>query len=516
MIIFDPVMRRLYFFAATLMWAVCCSAKPDMDTDGPEICPVLSEYGMPIDFSRVGYMWGEKPLPDYQTQIVLTAPADGGDATAMIQNALNSVGPSGAVLLKEGLYNISGVLKMDRDGVVLRGEGEGTVLKALGTKQRSLVVLGKRTSRVSGRKTTIIDDFTPAGQMWVRVSNSSLFSVGDRVAICFRPSDKWIKALKMDVIAQNSTNSVKQWKASEYVIRWERKVMKVENDKVWLDNPVVMELDGQYMQSASLEHVQWDRITGSGIENLKMISDYDMRVTEKLTSGKYKGMEYCSDENHAWTAIEVRSAEHCWIRDVVTAYFGYSLVSLHAGSKNITVQDCVYTEPVSIITGSRRYAYNLAGGELCLIQRCRAEHDRHGFVTGARVPGPNVFLDCDMVHAYSDIGPHHRWSTGVLYDNCTTDGPLNVQDRAGYGTGHGWAGVSFVFWNCVAESIICQNPWINGQNWCIGCVGKKVAGRRYDDPLVRPDGTWISKGIPVEPASVYRTQFAARKERISE
>ena len=67
-------MRRFYFFAATLMWAVCCSAKPDMDTDGPEICPVLSEYGMPIDFSRVGYMWGEKPLPDYQTQIVLTAP----------------------------------------------------------------------------------------------------------------------------------------------------------------------------------------------------------------------------------------------------------------------------------------------------------------------------------------------------------------------------------------------------------------------------------------------------------
>ena len=44
-----------------------------------------------IDFSRVGYMWGEKPLPHYENKIVLTAPADGADETVMIQQALDNV-----------------------------------------------------------------------------------------------------------------------------------------------------------------------------------------------------------------------------------------------------------------------------------------------------------------------------------------------------------------------------------------------------------------------------------------
>ena len=61
-----------------------------------------------IDFSRVGYMWGEKPIPQYENMIVLTPPADGADATAMIQEALDNVKTPGAVLLRKGLYNVAG------------------------------------------------------------------------------------------------------------------------------------------------------------------------------------------------------------------------------------------------------------------------------------------------------------------------------------------------------------------------------------------------------------------------
>ena len=49
-----------------------------------------------IDFSRVGYMWGEKEIPNYENKIVLNAPADGADATAMIQEALDNVEAPGA------------------------------------------------------------------------------------------------------------------------------------------------------------------------------------------------------------------------------------------------------------------------------------------------------------------------------------------------------------------------------------------------------------------------------------
>lgn len=467
-----------------------------------------------IDFSRVGYMWGEKPIPHYENKIVLTAPVDGTDATAMIQDALDNVETPGAVLLEEGLYNVSGNLVIRKDGVVLRGKGNGTVVKAIGTDRRSLITIDCPNKQDARKVAMIVDERTPVGQLWVRVDRPSKFKVGDRIAICMRPNEKWISDLKMDQIApRGDGRELKQWTPGQYVINWERIVIAVKGDKIYLDNPIVMELDKKYM-TASVYQVSRECISQSGIENIMFESYFDPAVTAKVPHGTYKGMVHYSDENHSWNAITVKSAEHCWIKGVTSRYFAFALVSLNKGAKNITVKDCVSTEPISYISGGRRYAFNLGGGQLCLIENCRAEHDRHGFVTGARVPGPNVFIDCEMVHAYTDIGPHHRWASGVLYDNCTTDGLLSVQDRAEYGTGHGWAGVSFVFWNCVANTIICQSPWVTGKNWCIGCKGVKLPGRVYFDDLVRPDGEWKSHGKAVKPKSLYRTQLASRKERI--
>ena len=471
--------------------------------------------GVPIDFSRVGYMWGEKQIPDYPVKVLLDAPLDGADMTAVLQEALDNVEAPGAVLLKAGVYNISGSLNLKKDGVVLRGEGEKTVLVATGTQQRTFIVLGKDSQRSVGDKSPIIDKFTPVGQMWVRVKNPALFVVGDRVAIGCRVNDRWISDLRMDQIAQNPSGRVKQWEARKYTMRWERIVVRVQGDRIWFDNPIVMELDSTYLTSAWVEHVEWDRTVQSGVENLKLISEYDESELMTQPSGKFKGLVYCADEDHAWTAINVCAAEHCWVRNVTSAHFVYACVSMRPGAKNITVRDCLSTEPISVLTGSRRYAFSLAGGELCLFERCRAENDRHGFVTSAKVPGPNVFLECEMVNAFTDVGPHHRWSTGVLYDSCITDGLLAVQDRAGWGTGHGWAGVNFVFWNCVANDIICQSPWVNGKNWCIGCIGIKKSGRKYDDGIARPDGEWKSHGKKVSPGSLYRYQLARRKTKIA-
>ena len=207
----------------------------------------------PMDFSRVGYMWGEKPIPDYPTLITL-APLGEEDATAMIQNALDEVPSGGAVLLKEGVYKISGALVMNRSDVVLRGEGENTVLIATGKGKRSFITLGKNTERKIQDKSRIIADYTPAGQMWVKVQDPSMFAVGDHVTICLTPNDEWIHGLKMDQIAQNKEKRVKQWKASQYVLRWERIVVGVKGNKVWLDNPVAMELDSKYMHRDAVKH----------------------------------------------------------------------------------------------------------------------------------------------------------------------------------------------------------------------------------------------------------------------
>ena len=287
------------------------------------------------------------------------------------------------------------------------------------------------------------------------------------------------------------------------------------DDKIYLDSPVVMAIDDQY-GGGLLIPCATPRISECGIENMALISVFDESI--KDDQGRW------TDEQHAWTGISVQGAEHCWIRNVSTTYFGYSLFSLRTGSRNITVENCRVYMPVSIVTGSRRYAFNLStGAELCLVRDCSCDNDRHGCVTGARVCGPNVFLRCKGTTMWSDFGPHHRWSTGLLYDNIDTDYQLDCQDRDNWGSGHGWAGANLVFWNCRSKTITCQSPWVSAQNWAVGCIGtidSKKSGKKefknttrtYKDGLQRPDGIFYSHGKHVEPASLYEYQL---KERLA-
>lgn len=459
---------------------------------------------VPINFSFVGYGYGMKELPDVPVRITLNAPADGADATAMIQDALDNVQTPGAVLLKAGEYRIGSSLNIGRSGIVLRGEGESTVLKAVGTEKRVLINMGNGTSRTVSAGSDIVKN-VPLGQMWVEVAKNASFKRGDRVAVYFKPNDLWISDLKMDMISGASTT---QWTASDYEMYWEREVRDVDGKNVWLDCPVVLELDQKYAAAMSLKKISRNRIDECGIENLYMVSEYDPQILDSDGNNV--------DENHAWSAVMVKNAENCWIRDVKSAHFGLSLVELGLGARCVTVENCLSTRPVSLIDGSRRYAFHISKGELCLVKNCTAEHDRHGFVTAKLTPGPNVFLDCVMKNAYAGVGPHQRWASGVLYDNCDGDLRLEVEDRGNWGTGQGWAGVNFVFWNCRADKIVCQNPWIGGRNWSVGSVGLKSDGRSHADGLTRPDGVWISHGSPVYPASLYRHQLDIRKNAFTQ
>ena len=464
-----------------------------------------SDLPLHIDFSRVGYHWGEDDIPDLPVAVTLTAPADGSDMTQTIQDAINSV-TSGAVLLKSGTYNVSGEIVISSDNVVLRGEGNNTVIVAKGSSkfnakgtERVLINVGNPVERTYGFSSRIVEN-VPLGQMWVRVANPESFIPGENVAL-YRPgTDEWISDLRMDQIPQNAENSVKQWTASYYKLYWERKVVEVKNDIVYLDNPVVMSLTDDYgvNNRGYLCKVTCNRVRECGVENMKLISEYD--PSEMDADGNH------IDEDHCWSAIFVYAAEHCWVRNISTENFGYSSVNLRTGARHITVSDCESKHPVSEITGSRRYAYHISGGECSLVKNCLAEEDRHGFVTGIKVAGPNVFLSCNMVGAKSDVGPHQRWATGVLYDNQYTDGLLAVQDGCNNGTGHGWRGSNFILWNCTAKTLVCQNPWVTGRNWCVGCIGEKNAGRRKD----RPDGEWRSHGAPVSPQSLYEWQLQNR------
>src|SRR5262249_57145293 len=86
------------------------------------------------------------------------------------------------------------------------------------------------------------------------------------------------------------------------------------------------------------------------------------------------------------------------------------------------------------------------------------------FVLHPLVPGRVAFVNCQATDAYDEPGPHHRWDTGVLFDNVTvspaTDGdgdPLTAgtleAHNQGMTDGHGWSGANILFCNCQAAQI---------------------------------------------------------------
>lgn len=427
------------------------------------------------DFSRVGYHQGDKEIS--KVKVVKVLSANGKNDQQQIQEAINELsklpldvmGFRGAILLKSGTYEIPGSININASGIVLRGEGLATKLIATGTGQRKLISVNGvgRSKEVPNTRTKIEDAYVPVGAKSFKIANAAQFKVGDNIML-YRPgTTKWIQDLKMDQI--EAREGTVQWKPEDYHLNFERKITAIKGNEIFIDNPVVMAMETQYGGGEIYKYTFEGRISEVGIEDLLLESTY----------------ETDTDENHAWDAVWMNRVENAWVSNVTSKYFGFSCVNLATYSKQVTVKNCTSLAPKSKIEGGRRYSFN-NDGQLNLVRDCKADEGRHDYVTGAKVAGPNVFYNCLATNAKADIGPHHRWAVGTLYDNVTTDGDINVQDRGNWGTGHGWAGVTQVLWNCTAKKVTVQNPYVSGNNYAIGVSAVKGDGRLKD----RPDGIW--------------------------
>lgn len=453
------------------------------------------------DFSRVGYHQGDKTIPDVPIKKTIS-PAPTGSSQETIQKAIDELaalepdenGFRGAILLKKGTYHVPGTLRIATGGIVLRGEGDhesGTKIIASGKGKRNLLEI-KGTGKIEeieGSRKKIVDGYVPVGATSFTLELTKDLKVGDNI-ILFRPgTSKWITDLKMDQIEER--HNTKQWQAEDYDLEFERVITKIEGNTVSIDNPVVMPIETKYGGGYIYQYRFDGRIAEVGIEHIYFESEYADDI----------------DEDHGWVAIAMGKIENGWVRNVTSRYFGYACVSLDPDAKQITVKDSKSLEPISIIRGGRRYSFD-NNGQLNLFMNLHATEGRHDYVTGQKVLGPNVFYNCTAKNAHGDIGPHHRWAVGTLYDNIVTDGPINVQDRGNWGSGHGWSGVTQVIWNCTASQATVQNPWVTGKNYCIGFTGKQTQGRLSG----RPAGEWEGLNQPgLNPASLYMAQLKARK-----
>nr|MBP6759661.1 pectate lyase [Flavobacterium sp.] len=334
------------------------------------------------DFSYAGYLASEKAIPNLENKIFV--PKQEQDATQIIQAAIdyvselkpNKSGFRGAVLLDKGTFKISGTLYIKTSGVVLRGSGNnenGTVLLGTGLNRESVIrVLGVDDKKL-GETFEFNTTYTPLGTQKIQLKNASKLKNSDEIIISKALTDNWIKELKMDDFGAET--AWVGWKKNDWNISWNRVVTKINGNEVTLNAPLTMALDDVY-GTAKVTVYSWPgRIEQIGIENILMKSTFNASNPK--------------DEEHRWQAISIENAKNAWVKQVAFQHFSGGAVSLLKSAQQITVEDCIATEPISEIAGFRRLTF-YTEGQQTLFQRCYSENGYHDFAVGGfGTTGPN-------------------------------------------------------------------------------------------------------------------------------
>jgi len=486
------------------------------------------------DFSYAGYKNGEQPIPD--VSVVLSIEPVEGDNTAHIQQAIDSLatfepdsaGFRGALLLKAGTYEVYGTIYLNKSGIVLRGEGDGddpssnTIILAKGNSpnQRSVLIAGggeasKWREMVPGTKSNILDDTVLVGARSFRVQKPGYYHVGDNIIIFHPCTEEWLQSIDYGGTHSNDPGAEPgvdvPWEIGSQPIVYNRYITKIEGDTLTIDAPIFNTLVRSLAQSYVYIYLRHKLKTQIGIENLRI---------DIVTKGG-------EDEAHAWNAIDLFLIEDAWVRNCTVLHFGEAGFRTNTATR-VTIESCKALDPVSIITGGRRYNFEAyTASQLILFKNCLATNGRHHYMSnGTTWTSGIVFLDCQSSGAYASSEGHRRWSQGLLYDNLVElDGPragynprlLGLYCRGYYGTSHGWAAAHSVAWNCdVAQGdLIVQKP-PTAQNYAIGCKGQNITGKKPPASFDEPEG-YIegSNRDGLFPRSLYLAQFEDRMKLTS-
>jgi hypothetical protein len=440
------------------------------------------------DFSYCGYQLSEQPIPLIPAKVIVEQ--IDGDATLNIQNAIDYIatlpmqenGFRGAILLKEGVYAVSGRLKITDSGIVLRGSGAKTILKAAGNDRETLIrILGNKDFKTE-KTIKITSDYVHVNSSKIEVENGSYFNIGDSVFI-HRPSTKeWIKELRMEEFGGET--GWLGWKSGQRDVVWERQIKNINENTITLSSPLTTAIDAKF-GGGEISTFSWPgRISNIGIENLTLESEYDMQNPK--------------DEAHCWFAITMENCKNAWVRQVNFRHFAGSAVALFETASRTTVEDCISTEPVSEVAGQRRNTF-FTMGQQTLFLRCYAEKGNHDFATGFCAAGPNAFVQCESVSPHNFSGAIDSWASGVLFDIVNVEGQaLSFKNRGQDGQGAGWTAANSMFWQCTAGRIECFSP-PTAQNYAYG-VWAQFAG----------NGLWYEVNSQINPRSLFFAQLAER------
>lgn len=481
------------------------------------------------DFSYAGYENGNTEIPDIP--VVKTISPIEGDNTSHINNALfelalrptDSNGFKGALLLEPGVYTVEGTIKLQYDGVVLRGSGDGedsttsTIIKAVGNNpsKRTVLLAGGGASTYwkdgfFGSETDIVTDTILVGDRTFAVEDASFYSVGDNIIIYHPCTEEWLQSIDYGGTHSGDPGAEPEdvpWSVGSQPIVFNRYITAIDGNNITVDVPIYNKLIRSLSQSYIYKYLRQGLRTHIGIENLRIDIEYN-------------GSEV--DENHAWNAVDMYLIEDAWVRDCTFLHFGLSGVRTNTATR-ITVENVKALDPISRVIGGQRYNFQFyTASQQILFKNCFARNGRHHWISnGMTWTSGIVVTGCTSSGAYTSSEGHRRWSMGLLFDNHKElDGPrpgynprlLGLYNRGYYGTSHGWASANSVAWNVdvnEGELIVQQPP--TAQNFAIGCFGVNVSGSgksTFDEPEGYVEGT-NQPGL--EPQSLYFAQLKDRK-----
>lgn len=444
------------------------------------------------DFSYAGYMASEKAIPNLDNKIFV--PKQEEDATQKIQAAIDYVstlkpdksGFRGAVLLDKGTFKVSGTLYIKKSGVVLRGSGNnenGTILLGTGLEREALIRVLGINDKVYKDSFEFNTAYTPLGTQKIQLKNTAKLKISDEIEISKPLTDNFIKEVNMQDFGGET--SWIGWKKGDWDMTWNRVITKKNGNEVLLNAPLTMSLDDVFGISKVTVYSWLGRIEHIGIENILIKSTYNPSNLK--------------DEEHRWQAISIENTRNAWVKQVNFKHFAGGAVSVLKTSQQITVEDCIATEPISEIASFRRHTF-YTEGQQTLFQRCYSEFGYHDFAVGGfGTTGPNVFLQCESHLPFQNSGAIGSWATGVLFDIANIDGKaLSYNNREQNGRGAGWTAANSVIWESSASKIECYSP-PTAQNWAFGVWGQ-FAG----------NGHWKDVNGHITPRSLFYAQLETR------
>jgi len=382
----------------------------------------------------------------------------------------------------------------------------------------------------------ITNAYLPSGSIRVEVENASQFRVGNYIHVRKTTNQAWIDTLGMGERLRHIRGgreglNKRPWVPEAYRPAHLRRITAIHGNTLTLDGVLPESIDQEH-GGGTVYLVNVDALgTQSGVESLRIVSNYDTTVRDTGKDADFKNFS---------SGISVAGTYDSWVRSCTVLHVSFAAVNTGNDSRQITIRDMKCLAPVGPKRGGLRYAFNIGGGTLHLFYKCYSEDGRHDFALGSRETGPFAFVECTAVRG-GQSEPHHRWSTGPLYDNVITkDGTLAAINRGDSGSGHGWAAANAMFWNCDAKSIVVMDPETAGENnFAIGYrgtydpeTGPKALryandragywgtpqeGKYYGHALMG-SGHIESPDKPVEPESLFKQQLIDRigKEKAAE